>query len=179
MATQTLLTLEQFDQLPIVEGVLYELDEGELATMMEPMPRHNLTRDNIARFLWDFTYPRQLGRVFLENGYQLSPDTVRIPDVSFVPADRMRGMDLDRRIPGAPALAIEVVSPTDLAQELAHKVDQYLAAGVRVVWVVYPNTREAHVFREGGVAAVLGPDDKLEAPDLLPEFAVLVGELFE
>jgi Uma2 family endonuclease len=62
----------------------------------------------------------------------------------------MRGLDLDRRIVSAPALAVEVVSPADLAQELAHRVDQYLAAGVRVVWVVYPNTREVHVFREGG-----------------------------
>lgn len=179
MGTQTLLTLEQFDQLPEVEGVLYELDEGELATMTEPMPRHNLTRDNIARLLWDFTYPRHLGRVFLENGYQLSPETVRIPDVSFVPADRMRGLDLDRRILGAPALAVEVVLPTDLAQELARKVDQYLAAGAQEVWVVYPLMREVHVFRAGGEASVLGPDDILETPELLPGFTIQVSQLFE
>lgn len=179
MGTQTLLTLEQFDQLPVVEGVFYELDEGELATMTEPMPRHNRVRDRIGRLLGNFVEERRLGTVFLEIGYQLTPETVRIPDVSFVPADRMRDVDLDRRIPGAPALAVEVVSPTDLAQDLAHKVDQYLAAGVRVVWVVYPKTREVHVFCEGGVAAVLGPDDKLEAPDLLPGFSVLVGQLFD
>ena len=123
--------------------------------MTEPMPRHNLTRDNIAAALWDVAHPKNLGRVFLETGYRLTPETVRIPDVSFVPAHRMRGLDLDRRILGAPALAVEVVSPTDLAQELAHKVDQYLAAGVRVVWAVYPNTREVRVFREGGAASVL------------------------
>jgi Uma2 family endonuclease len=80
---------------------------------------------------------------------------------------------------GAPALAVEVVSPTDLPQELAHKVEQYLAAGARVVWVVYPNTREVVVFRQGGVASVLGPDDILEAPDLLPGFAVKLALLFE
>jgi Uma2 family endonuclease len=179
MSTQTLLTLEQFDQLPVVEGVLYELDEGEVVTMTEPMPRHNLVRDNIAAFLWDFAHPRNLGRVFLETGYQLSPETVRIPDVSFVPAERMREIDLDRRIPGAPALAVEVVSPTDLAQDLAHKVDQYLAAGVRAVWVVYPGTREVHVFRAGGLASVLGPGDQLEAPDLMPGFAMAVRQIFE
>ena len=75
--------------------------------MTEPMPRDNWVRDNIARLT-----------VFLETGYQLSPETVRIPDVSFVPADRMREIDLDRRIQGAPALAIEVVSPSDLAEGL-------------------------------------------------------------
>jgi Uma2 family endonuclease len=179
MGTQTLLTLEQFDQLPIVEGVRYELDEGELATMTEPMPRHNLTRDRISRILGNFVEQNKLGTVFAETGYQLSPETVRIPDASFVPAERMRTVDLERRIAGAPAIAVEVVSPTDLAQELARKVDQYLDAGVRVVWVVYPYTREVHVFREGGAASVLGPDDILEAPELLPGFAVPVAQLFE
>jgi len=61
----------------------------------------------------DFTHPRLLGQVFLETGYQLTRETMRIPDVSFVPADRMREIDLDKRIQGAPALAIEVNSPTD------------------------------------------------------------------
>jgi Uma2 family endonuclease len=165
--------------LPVVEGVRYELDEGVLATATEPMPHHNPIRGNIAYVPARFAERQRLGTVFSTTGYQLSPETVRIPDISFVPAERMRGVDLDRRIVGAPALAVEVVSPTDLAQELAHKVDQYLAAGVRVVWVVYPNTREVHVFREGGVAFVLGPDDILEAPGLLPGFAVRVGEIFD
>jgi Uma2 family endonuclease len=48
-----------------------------------------------------------------------------------------------------------------------------------VVWVVYPSTREVHAFRQSGAASVLGPDDILEAPDLLPGFAVPVGHLFE
>jgi Uma2 family endonuclease len=179
MGTQTLLTLEQFDDLPVVDGVLYELDQGEVLTMTEPMPRHNVTRDRIGRFLGNFVEQHSLGMVFLETGYQLSPETVRIPDVSFVPANHMRDVDLDRRIVGAPALAIEVVSPTDLAQGLARKVEQYLAAGAHEVWVVYPLLREVHVFRAGGVASVLGPDDVLEAPDLLPGFAVKVALLFE
>jgi Uma2 family endonuclease len=173
------LTLEQFDQLPVVEGVLYELDEGEVLTMTEPMPRHNVVRDNIEDLLRHFAHPRNLGRVFLETGYQLSSDIVRIPDISFLPADRMGDIDLDRRIVGAPALAVEVVSPSDLAQELARKVDQYLAAGSREVWVVYPLMFEVHVFRAGGQASVLGPDDVLESPDLLPGFAVKVAQLFE
>ena len=179
MGTQTLLTLEQFDELPVVEGLLYELDEGEVVTMTEPMPRHNIVRDDIRDFLRDFAHPRKLGRVFIETGYQLSADTVRIPDVSFVGADRVREIDLDRRIQGAPALAIEIVSPSDLAQDLARKVDQYLATGAREVWVVYPLLREVHVFRAGGEASVLGPDDILESPQLLPGFSVPVAQLFE
>jgi Uma2 family endonuclease len=177
VATKTLLTIEQFDQLPIREGVLYELNEGEAVTMTEPMPRHNWVRDNIAASLRDFVHPRELGRVFVETGYQLTPDTVRIPDVSFLPADRVRGLDLDKRIQGAPALTIEVVSPTDLAQELRLKVKQYLDGGAKVVLIFYLPSREVHVSRIDS-ETIHRESDKLEIPDLLPGFALDLKAVF-
>ena len=125
------------------------------------------------------SHPRNLGRVFLETGYQLSPETVRIPDVSFVPADRMREIDLDRRIQGAPALAIEVVSPTDLAEDLTQKVKQYLAAGSKAVWVFYPKTREVQVFHADGGSFVRREHETLEDPDLLPGFSLDLKAVFE
>jgi Uma2 family endonuclease len=178
MATKTLLTIEQFDQLPIMEGVLYELNEGELVIVTEPMPRHNWVRDNVARLTGNFVEERKLGRVFLETGYQLTPETVRIPDVSFVPADRMHEIDLDKRIRGAPALAIEVVSPTDLAEELTQKVRQYLATGVKAVWVFYPKTREVQVFRADGEFLVRHEHEMLEEPDVLPGFSLDLKGVF-
>ena len=178
MATKTLLTIEQFDELPVKEGILYELNEGGLVTMTEPMPRHNWVRDNIAAALRDFAHARHLGRVFLETGYQLTPETVRIPDASFVLADRMREIDLDKRIQGAPALAIEVISPTDFAEEVTQKVKQYLAAGVKVVWVFYPKTREVQVFRADGGSFVRHEPEMLEEPDLLPGFSLDLRAVF-
>jgi len=178
MATKTLLTIDQFDQLPIREGILYELDEGELVTVTEPMPRHNRVRDTIARLVGNFVEQRTLGAVFVETGYQLTPGTVRIPDVSFVPADRMREIDLDKRIQGAPALAIEVVSPTDLAEELTQKVRQYLASGSRAVWVFYPKTHEVQVFRADGGSFVRHEPETLEEPDLLPGFSLELKAVF-
>ena len=178
MATKTLLTIEQFDQLPMREGVLYELNEGEVVTMTEPRPRHNLVRDNIAAALRDFTHPRHLGTIFLETGYQLSAETVRIPDVSFVLADRMREIDLDSRIHGAPALAIEVVSPTDLAEDLTQKVKQHLAAGSKAVWVFYPKTREVQVFRADGTSFFGHEHETLEDPELLPGFSLDLKSVF-
>jgi len=179
MATKTLLTIEQFDQLPVREGILYELNEGEVVTLTEHMPRHNCIRDNITSALGNFAHVRHLGRVFLETGYQLSPETVRIPDVSFVLADRMREIDLDSRIQGAPALAIEVVSPTDLAEDLTQKVKQYLAAGSKAVWVFYPKTREVQVFRADGGSFFRREHETLEDPDLLPCFSLDLKAVLE
>lgn len=179
MGTKTLLTIAQFDQLPEKEGILFELDEGEVVTMTEPMPRHNFIRDNVADALKEFVKPRKLGRVAVENGYQLTRETVRIPDVSFVPADRLRGIDLDRRIEGAPALAIEVVSPTDTAQDLRRKVAQYLDSGAKAVWVFYPKSREVQVFRADGTSFVRREHETLEEPELLPGFALDLKTVFE
>jgi Uma2 family endonuclease len=178
MATKTLLTIEQFDQLPIIEGILYELNEGEVVTMTSPMPRHNWVRDNIARLMGNFVEERNLGRVFVETGYQLSAETVRIPDVSFVPADRMRGIDLDKRIQGAPMLAIEVVSPTDLAEALTQKVKQYLAGGAQAVWVFYPKTRDVQVFRADGSSFVRREHETIEDPDILPGLSLNLKSIF-
>jgi Uma2 family endonuclease len=178
MATKTLLSVEQFDQLPITEGILYELNEGELATVTEPMPRHNWVRDTVARLMGNFVEERKLGRVFLETGYQLTPDTVRIPDISFLPEGRVREIDLDTRIQGAPALAVEVVSPTDLAEDLTQKVKQYLAGGVKAVWVFYPKTHEVQVFRADGSFLVCHEPEMLEEPDVLPGFSMDLKAVF-
>jgi Uma2 family endonuclease len=177
--SKTLLTLEEFQRLPDREGTARELDEGELTVMTPGRPRHNRIRDRIARRLMEFAEGHGLGEVFVETEFQLGHDTVRIPDAAFVPADRMKKVDLDRAIEGAPALAIEVVSPNDLAEDLARKVDQYLASGARSVWVLYPKTREVHIFGPGSAARTLGEQELLGDDVLFPGFSVSVGALFE
>jgi Uma2 family endonuclease len=179
MGAKTLLTLEQFEQLPVEEDKLFELDEGELRIMSPGRPRHNRVRDRLAHRLMHAVEGRNLGDIFIETEFCLSADTVRIPDVAFVPLEHVKKIDPDRPIEGAPALAIEVVSPTDLAEELARKVDQYLAAGAEGVWVLYPNVREVHVYQAGRRSATLGDADVLEHSKLFPGFSVPVRDLFE
>ena len=73
MATKTLLTIEQFDQLPFKEGILYELNEGEVVIMTEPMPRHDRVRDKIARPMGNFVEARNFGEVFCGNRVSAQP----------------------------------------------------------------------------------------------------------
>lgn len=127
MATKTLLTVEQFEQLPD-DGMRHELDEGELISMPPAMGRHGSVQGKTFSLLLNFVSPRFLGRAFVETGFRLSCDTVRAPDVSFR-ADRAGALDLDSRFECAPDLAVEVISPSETASEIAHKVRQYLRAG--------------------------------------------------
>ena len=130
-----------------------------------------------------FAEEQQLGLVFgPECGYQCFPDEprrVRKPDISLVRLGRLP----DNRAPRgniriAPDLAVEVVSPNDLAEEINVKVMQYLAVGVRLVWVLYPESRSAWAFRAGGAAAWAAGDGELSGEDVVPGFAVRLESLF-
>jgi Uma2 family endonuclease len=76
-----------------------------------------------------------------------------------------------------PDLVAEVISPTDFFTDVAVKRDQWLSAGVRIVWVVEPETRTIYVHRPDGVA-FLRSTDTLTAEGVLPGFAVPIADLF-
>ena len=118
MGTKTLLSFEQFEQLPVQEGRLLRLDEGEVHVMSTGRPRHNRVRDGLAYRLRRAVEKGGQGEIFIETEFRLSADTVRIPDIAFVPPERARQIDPVPPIDSAPALAVEVVSPTDLAGTL-------------------------------------------------------------
>jgi Uma2 family endonuclease len=167
-----ILTFEEFERLPEEEGIRYELDEGVL--LMEPSPvfRHNLIRQEIFIRLNEFVKSHRLGSVIVEMDFRLGPNTVRNPDVAFVNNEHLTRIDLDRTpVEGGPALAVEVISPSNLAQDMAKKVRQYLAAGSHVVWVVYPSLRLVEIHESGSLR-------QLREPDILEESNLFGGLTF-
>jgi len=159
MGTTTRLTFDEYLKLPEQEGMRYELDEGIL--LMEPSPtfRHNRIRDQIARRLTEFVKAHRLGEVTVETDFRLSTETVRNPDVALVTRSQLKVIDIDRSpVEGAPALAIEVISPGNLAQDMRKKVSQYLAAGCQAVWVVYPDLRLVEIHDAAGAREVVEPN---------------------
>ena len=106
-----------------------------------------------------------------------SPQQLKRPDTGFVLAGRLPGDDLGDGYLDIPAdVIVEVVSPRDGAETVELKVRAYLAAGVRVVWLVYPKARTVHV-RAIGVSRVIEGDEVLATEDVLPGFSVRVSEL--
>lgn len=179
MATTTApLTLEEFAKLP--RGTeQHEMSAGHLITMPLPKSLHSLVVGEVIQAL-----QKALGRssslyVLAETGYVLSrePLTVRGPDASVISKERIGFTNPDDYFEGAPELAIEVVSPSDSAEDLQLKIDQYLQAGAKQVWVLYPKTKHIHVFRSGTIE-ILDETRTLEGGDLLPGFSVKVADLF-
>jgi Uma2 family endonuclease len=117
-----------------------------------------------------------------EGGYRCFPDrprTVRKPDVSFIRLGRLPGeqpSSSHARI--TPDLAVEVVSPNDLYNEVDVKISEYLDAGVPMVWVVNPEARTAHVYRHDSAVRRLRENDEIDGGDVLPGFRCRIGDFF-
>jgi Uma2 family endonuclease len=126
---------------------------------------------------------RGLGRgLAAETGFRLfsDPDTVRAPDVAFVRAERIAEARLPTGFwPGAPDLAVEVLSPSDTADEVGEKVAEYLRAGTELVVLVYPRTRPVGLFRPDSTARFLTEDETLALGEPLPGFTCRVADLFD
>ena len=73
---------------------------------------------------------------------------------------------------------VEIVSPSDSRRKVHDKARMWLSHGVRLVWVVYPETRTVDVHRADRDAATLGEDDSLDGMDVLPGFSCAVKAVF-
>lgn len=151
----------------IVKGRFSGLQHGEAAV-------------RVACLVGNHAEPGRLGFVVGgRTGFLLStdPDTVRTADVAFVRVDRVakppRGY-----FPGAPDLAVEVVSPDDRAGEVHDKARMWLEAGARLVWVVWPETKTVTVHRPRGEPQTLREGDSLTGEDVLLGFQCDVSAAF-
>ena len=135
----------------------------------------------MAQLLMNFVESYPWGVVLgAETGFVIAsnPDTVRAPDAAFIRADRVSDGLPQGFFPAAPDLAVEVLSPDDRASEVLAKVEDWLGAGCRAVWVVDPKTRTVAVYRATGEAVILKTTDTLTGGDILPGLEIPVGKIF-
>ena len=181
MATAAkLMTAEEFWLLPETE-MRRSLVRGEVEETMPPGARHGTIAIAFAMFLRQWAQEHQAGVIGGESGFILArdPDVVRGPDVYFVRAERVPADGVPEAFWHlAPDLAIEVVSPSETAQEVRDKGQDFLAAGTPLVWVAYPKSREVVAHTPDNLARTYRADATLTAPDVLPGFSCRVADLF-
>src|SRR6266700_2318991 len=146
------ITAEELFRMPD-DGYKYELVAGRLRKMSPPGSLHGVVGMRLAIALGAYVEQHELGVLFAaDTGFKLAsnPDTVRGPDVAFVARERIPAGGIPTGYwPGAPDLAVEVMSPTDRRSEIDEKIDEYLRSGVRMIWFVEPLARRATVHRPG------------------------------
>ena len=170
---EELLTMPNGDHLELVNGELREKDRGALSGWVGGEVAGQLREYSKKHGGWAF------GDGVSYRCYDDDPNRVRIPDASYIRAGRFE----DDEIPIGyvlipPDLAVEVVSPNDTYYEVEEKVDEYLAAGVQMVWVVTPGSRSVRVFQQNSESVQLGLNQELTGGDVLPGFSCRVADLF-
>ena len=182
-ATETkLLTADELLRL-YSRGVRGELIRGVLCESMPAGQEHGEIVMNLGIELGNFVKPRKLGRlVGSDSGVWLErdPDTVREPDLAYFSAERMPpGVRVTGYSEMVPDLVVEVASPSDSRREVHDEARMWLSHGVRLVWVVHPDTRTVDVHQADGSVSTLGSDDAIDGLDVLPGFACPVSAVFD
>ncbi len=180
MATTKLWTVEQLEREGPPDG-RWELIDGELVEMSPAGRAASKLAALITYLLLSVVRPRGLGEVYsADAGFVLFPDRriVRVPDVAFVRAERLVALDEEGFLHLAPDLAVEVRSPTDRSPDVLAKIDMYLVADVRLVWLVEPRPQTVTAYAPGQEPRLLGAGDLLAGGEVVPGFAVPVEDLF-
>jgi Uma2 family endonuclease len=175
-----LLTAEEFGRLPDPpDGSKQELVKGVIVTMPPPKAIHGIVQAEIAALLRDVIRPKRLGWIVTESGAVLDrdPDTVRGPDVAFYSIARQPTVP-DDYFEIAPDLAVEVLSPDDRRSRVRAKIREYIDAGVRLVWLVDPETRTVLEYRGSLRGTEYDEADTITGADVLPDFSCRVADLF-
>jgi Uma2 family endonuclease len=171
---RTDVTVDELEKLSLPFPA--ELYNGKVVFKM-PSIGHAIIQNNIGTEIRIYLKANPIGVVGGDANYRLWPERKkesRAPDVSFILKDRLPE-NLFRYPAMAPDLAVEILSPDDSFEDMMEKVDEYLAQGAKLVWVVITRTREVLVCTKQGKHTVR---DKLTAPELLPGFELPVPDIF-
>jgi Uma2 family endonuclease len=182
MAIQTrLVTSDDLLSMPD-DGYRYELVKGELRKMSPSGHKHGQIAVRLTWRLAQHVEAQHLGVVYAaETGFRLAtnPDTVRAPDVAFVRRERVEAAgDVEGFWPGAPDVAVEVLSPRDTYTEVEEKVVEWLHGGTRLVIVIDPRKRTVTVYRALNDITILTEADVLDGDDVIPDWSMPIRELF-
>jgi Uma2 family endonuclease len=149
--TTHLMTVAEYEQIPERnEGFYYELHHGELVKVCFPKTRHYKTQWRLYELLAGVT--GSAGFVGIEIAFRPLPEhEVWGADVAFVSKERWQRIDPDGYLLGSPELVIEVLSPSNTADEIQDKEKTCLEGGCREFWVVNEKRRQVKVTTPDGV----------------------------
>ncbi len=169
---EDLLAMPGGDDFELVDGRLVERHRGSLADWVS---------ERLLERLWTSKW-RSLGWVLSASyigpgGAQAPPPTLRRQDISFVSFTRSPRNE-PPPVRAAPDLAIDAPGPDALYEEVNGWIEEYIRAGVRLVWVISPQNHTVRVYRADGSGANLREDDELDGEDVLPGFRCPVRDLF-
>lgn len=162
---------------------LFEIVNGERVEIPHMGVLAGMLASVLSKYLWDFVIPRKLGLVAVEVLFRFRPDRPsRRPDLAFVSYDRFTTPAIPPSDPAewevVPNLAVEAISPSNTAEDVVVKLQDYFDAGVQLVWVIYPRQRWIFVYESMTQVRQLREADELDGGQVLPGFSLKIADLF-
>jgi Uma2 family endonuclease len=176
-------TEEELQSLP-EDGFIHEVVDGELVMS----PKNNYEHEGICGRLFaalhGFNRRHRLGVLRGSSaGHWMLNRNCRAPDLSFIPKERLLKLGFSPKarkfFPGAPDLAVEVLSPNNTRAEIDARLRDFFASGTQIAWIINPDTESAEVCHSLIQRALIGPGGELDGEHLLPGFRYPIADLFK
>src|SRR5271155_5406509 len=155
------------------EGYIHELVDGELVMSPKNNPYHGKICAELSMALCAFAKAHKLGAVWdSSTGFWMHNRNCRAPDISFVSKERLQALGFKSHarnfFPGAPDLAVEILSPNNTRAEIDARLRDFFASGAQIAWIINPDTECAEVCHAPDRRKLLGPGADLDGEHLLP-----------
>lgn len=180
MSSTTAIPITPDEFLAIPDGDRYELVDGHLVERSMGSWA-GFVAGQLFFLIGQYKFGKNLGLVLNPDvSYQcFAGNRVRKPDLSFILSGRLTNDLVPRgHIKIAPDLAVEVISPTDIQYDVDRKVAEYLEAGVKLVWVINPETRVVIIYRADGSIGIAREGGELDGEAAVPGFRCSIAALF-
>lgn len=182
-APQQVWTEAELQALP-EDGYLHEVVDGELVMSPKNDFYHGDICSRLLVALANFNGAHRLGAVLdSSTGFWMKNRNCRAPDISFVSRARLKALGFKRStrtfFPGAPDLAVEILSPNNTRAEMDKRLKDFFESGAGLVWIIDPETERAEVCHSLTRRQLIGSGGFLEGGGLLPGFRYPIADLFE
>lgn len=176
--TAGLITVEEFRNLQNPPGGYYELHNGEAIAVTYPKQRHDFCEDRLLDLLVPLAKGK--GRVSKRFAFRALPEyELRQADAAYLRADRYRGIDPNDNLHGAPDLVIEVLSPSNTAEEMEEKAALCLENGTLEFWIVSPTAKTIVVRPVDGASRRYKLGESISLARFFgPAASILVDDVF-
>jgi Uma2 family endonuclease len=166
------------------DGYIHEVVDGELVISPKNNPYHGNMCAQLLTALCEFAQARKLGAVWdSSTGFWMYNRNCRAPDVSFISKERLKALGFKRNsrnfFPGAPDLAVEILSPNNTRAEIDGRLRDFFASGTQIAWIINPDTECVEVCHALDKRKLLGSGADLDGEHLLPGFRYPIADLFK
>lgn len=168
-------TFQAFIKLPENADGLFELIDGEILEVSPGRTRNSEIGLIIASTVRPFCRERSLPcHISGSDGAYNIHGNVVAPDFAYKTTPMSE--DYPDLVP--PLWVVEIISPTDKAQNIRKKRQIYIQANI-LYWELYPEVRSIDVYAPGQPMKTMGMNDILDGGEVLPDFRLAMKDLFE